>query len=182
MKVTSKKYRDQAISIFGELIKFQGNVAEISEELYDKIVASKFPNIYKEGEEPRAKSVNEIDADKTIEVLKEEYLAEIDRLKNVIKAKDDKIKGLKSEVETWKKEVESLKRQIPEIQVSQKKVEPQDEASDENDLRSTLESMSFNDLKKLAAEEGMEQGKIDSSKNKKLLIDALIEYYDSQEE
>lgn len=109
MKVVSRIYSNQKLAIFGEVIEFKNGVAEISNDLFKKIVESKFPNIFKEGEAPQQKNADQIDTDKTIEVLKEEYNSEIDRLKNIITTKDKQIKDLKDEVKTWKKAVENLK-------------------------------------------------------------------------
>ena len=115
MKVVSRIYSNQKLAIFGEVIEFKNGVAEISNDLFKKIVESKFPNIFKEGEAPQQKNADQIDTDKTIEVLKEEYNSEIDRLKNIITTKDKQIKDLKDEVKTWKKAVENLKKQLPAV-------------------------------------------------------------------
>jgi hypothetical protein len=187
MKVVSRIYSNQKLAIFGEVIEFKNGIAEISNDLFKKIVESKFPNIFKEGEAPQQKNADQIDTDKTIEVLKEEYNSEIDRLKNIITTKDKQIKDLKDEVKTWKKAVENLKKQIPavvkEVPSNEKKLEENvDEKVETDDIRTTLEKMPFEELKKLAIEEGLPEKDIEKTKDAESVISMLMVYYESTEE
>lgn len=187
MKVVSRIYSNQKLAIFGEVIEFKNGSAEISNGLYEKIVESKFPNIFKEGEAPRQKNADQIDTDKTIEVLKEEYNSEIDRLKSIITTKDKQIKDLKDEVKTWKKAVENLKKQLPavvkEVPSNKNKLEENvDEKVETDDIRTTLEKMPFEELKKLAIEEGLSEKDIEKTKDAESVISMLMAYYESTEE
>lgn len=164
-KIVSKIYANQKILVFGEVIEFKGEKSEISNELFTKLQKSSFPNIYEEGKETVKKSSEKEDADKTIEVMKKEYLSEINRLNNIIKSKDQEINQLKEDLQSWKEEVEKMKQVKKEI--SEKEIE----------TRKTLESLDMEGLKKLASEEGMDEKEITKIEKKSELIDYMVSFY-----
>lgn len=164
-KVTSNIYIDKKILLFGEFIEFKKGEAEISDDLLKKIKETGYPNIYEKGQMPIQKSDNEIDADKTIQALKKEYLLEIERLNNIIKTKDQTITALNDDLKQWKEEVEKLKGTKKEL------------SKEEIETRKTLDSMSLEELKKLATEEGMDKTQFEKIKKKSELVDYMISFY-----
>lgn len=131
VKIKSRVY-NQDLIIFGEKISFKNGVAEISEELWQQIVDSKFPNIYKEGEEPEYRTKLEETLRKEVKEGNEEFVQEINRLKGIIKELKKTISQRDEEISSWKKCVEDLKNNketvIPE------KNEKKEDDGDSNDL------------------------------------------------
>lgn len=187
IKVLSKVYSNHKIRFGQEIIEFKNGVVEVSEDVYNAIVKSKFPNVYSEKEGiPVEKNFTEVDANKILSEAKEDFESEIARLKNIIKTKDDNIKQLKEENKTWKKEVEKLKagKVADEPKATKtaatKTKKEQEEANEIEKLKEDLEKMSLEELKSLAIDEGMEESDVVKFEEKSGMIDALISFYNGK--
>lgn len=182
IKVLSKVYSNHKIRFGQEIIEFKNGVAEVSEDVYNAIVKSKFPNVYSEKEGiPVEKNFTEADANKILSEAKEDFESEIARLKNIIKTKDDNIKQLKEENKTWKKEVEKLKAgKVADEPKATKTKKEQEEANEIEKLKEDLEKMSLEELKSLAIDEGMEESDVVKFEEKSGMIDALISFYNGK--
>lgn len=182
IKVLSKVYSNHKIRFGQEIIEFKNGVAEVSEDVYNAIVKSKFPNVYSEKEGiPVEKNFTEADANKILSEAKEDFESEIARLKNIIKTKDDNIKQLKEENKTWKKEVEKLKvGKVADESKATKTKKEQEEANEIEKLKEDLEKMSLEELKSLAIDEGMEESDVVKFEEKSGMIDALISFYNGK--
>lgn len=179
VKVYSRSYQNVVVKFGTELVKFANGEAEISEDLYKKIKEMNFP-IYTKEDQPQYKTANQIDADATIDEMKKEYLAEIDRLNNIVNAKNKEIERLNLEVKTWKEEFEKLSKQ-KDIK-EEKKTSQNEEKSVEKELSSELkevkedlQKMSIKELKELIEEEKI-QGAEGLTK-KEDLINCIISSY-----
>lgn len=182
IKVLSKVYSNHKIRFGQEIIEFKNGVAEVSEDVYNAIVKSKFPNVYSEKEGiPVEKNFTEVDANKILSEAKEDFESEIARLKNIIKTKDDNIKQLKEENKTWKKEVEKLKvGKVADESKATKTKKEQEEVNEIEKLKEDLEKMSLEELKSLAIDEGMEESDVVKFEEKSGMIDALISFYNGK--
>lgn len=182
IKVLSKVYSNHKIRFGQEIIEFKNGVAEVSEDVYNAIVKSKFPNVYSEKEGiPVEKNFTEADANKILSEAKEDFESEIARLKNIIKTKDDNIKQLKEENKTWKKEVEKLKvGKVADESKATKTKKEQEEVNEIEKLKEDLEKMSLEELKSLAIDEGMEESDVVKFEEKSGMIDALISFYNGK--
>lgn len=66
---------------------------------------------------------------------------------------------------------------------NEKKLEENvDEKVETDDIRTTLEKMPFEELKKLAIEEGLPEKDIEKTKDAESVISMLMAYYESTEE
>lgn len=86
--IKSRVYSQHTLKFKNGTVKFCNGVATVSDELYQEIVDSQFPNIYKEGEEPEYKTKMEEQLRTEIKKDNEEYENEIRRLKNVIESQE----------------------------------------------------------------------------------------------
>lgn len=184
IKVYSREYSNTPIRFGSDLVVFKNGEAEVSEDLYKKVKEMNFP-IYTKEDMPEYKTPNQIDADVTIEEMKKEYLAEIDRLNNIIKAKDQKIEQLNIEVKTWKDEYEKTMK--VETSEQTKKTSKNKENTTENlsnelkEVKEDLEKMSFAELKELATEESIKGvDKFTEETQKADLINLIISSYSSK--
>ena len=80
-----------------------------------------------------------------------------------------------------------MKKQLPavvkEAPSNEKKLEENvDEKVETDDIRTTLEKMPFEELKKLAIEEGLPEKDIEKTKDAESVISMLMAYYESTEE
>lgn len=198
MKVVSPIYQNMNLKFNGKMIAFKNGQAEISEELYDEIVKSGFPNIFQEGANPKVKTEERKEYDNALQALNEEYMLEIDRLKGIVETKNQEISEWKEQVRVWKElyktDTEKLKAQLSKVQVNT--VIPQEspvvnepakeikneEASEsaeiledeEKAVRADLEAMKLTELQTLALKEGVEEDKVKKAGSKKNLIDLIM--------
>lgn len=150
VKIVSRVYSNQSLIIFNEKICFKNGCTEISEELWNKIKESKFPNIFKEGEEPEYKTKLEENLRKEFEESNEEYENEITRLKNVITSLKNTIAQKDEEIEEWKMCVENLKNNKQSF--IEKKTETKENDEDQV-LKDELMKMKKDELIELAKSE-----------------------------
>lgn len=192
MKIVSPVYKGKLI-LCGEIVDFQNKgEAEVSEELFAKIQQSGFPNVFKKGEAPGVKTNERKQFDESLKEVNEEYMIEIDRLKGIIKLKDQTIAELKTEADTWKKtykeETDKLKKQlitlqqspaptvketapvVNDVKPSEKKEETK---SPEEELREELQAMKLKELQELAIKEGSEKSSV-MKMTKEELVNILI--------
>lgn len=163
--IKSRVYSQHTLKFKNGTVKFCNGVATVSDELYQEIVDSQFPNIYKEGEEPEYKTKMEEQLRTEIKKDNEEYENEIRRLKNVIESQEIELSKKDGEIESWKKLVEELKAGKTE---SVKKEEIEDD-----NLLADLKATKVDDLKTLAmSEEGGNYSEDDLKGKKK---DEIIE-------
>ena len=99
MKVKSRVYSNQSLKFGKGVVKFVNGEAEVSEELYQEIVDRKFPNIFKEGEEPEYRTKFEEQLRKDVKDGNKEFEDEIKRLKNIIEAQKSEINRKDGEIE-----------------------------------------------------------------------------------
>lgn len=86
MKVKSRIYVNHRLVFSNGVIQFQNGIAEIDEKLWKEICDKKFPNIYKEGDEPEYKTKFEDSIRSEVKENYKEYEDEIVRLKGIIEA------------------------------------------------------------------------------------------------
>lgn len=162
MKVKSRVYSNQSLKFGKGVVKFVNGEAEVSEELYQEIVDRKFPNIFKEGEEPEYRTKFEEQLRKDVKDGNKEFEDEIKRLKNIVEAQKSEINRKDGEIVSWKKVVEDLKHEIEVFKLTlnkssektETKVEEKTAESEEiSEIRKDLEGMKVAELKALAMEE-----------------------------
>ena len=107
--VKSRVYFNQALKFGEETISFKNGVAQISDELWNEILESKFPNIYKSGEEPEYRTKLEEKLRSEVKEGNQEFIDEINRLKRVIEGLKADCNRKDNEIAAWKKCVEDLK-------------------------------------------------------------------------
>jgi hypothetical protein len=176
MKVFSAVHANTSISFAGTIIKFQGNTAEITEDLYKKIREVNYPHI--SAEEISLKTKEEKDFDKDLREVNKEYIEEIARLKNIIKSKDTQISELKKDNEDWKaqyqKDTEELKRKLSSVQSPAPEVAEEKNTEEDLQLKKELEGMKVSELEALAAEQGIPAEEIKKAKLKAELIELIL--------
>lgn len=126
VRVRSRVYTSHKIALNNGVIEFHSGVAEISEELWNEIVERKFPNIYKEGEEPEYKTPLEAQLRKEVSEGNKEFEEEIKRLKNIVEAQKIELAEKDKEITSWKKAVENLQKgniENPKDTVEEKSVD-----------------------------------------------------------
>lgn len=126
VRVRSRVYTSHKIALNNGVIEFHSGVAEISEELWNEIVERKFPNIYKEGEEPEYKTPLETQLRKEVSEGNKEFEEEIKRLKNIVEAQKIELAEKDKEITSWKKAVENLQKgniENPKDTVEEKSVD-----------------------------------------------------------
>lgn len=173
-EIYSKIYINRSINFRGNVIEFNDKgIAKVNDNLFEEVKEANLPQIAIKKEEAKGiKTPNEKDADETIEVLKQEYLKEIDHLKNVIVGKDKEIEQLKEERDAWKNEVvksskkkESKKEDVKEETKEEKKA----------DLLKDLEKMTLEELVDLAKGENVT---LTNEEDKDIVIKELISFYE----
>ena len=86
------------------------------------------------------------------------------------------------EESSWKFE-KATSAVVKEAPSNEKKLEENvDEKVETDDIRTTLEKMPFEELKKLAIEEGLPEKDIEKTKDAESVISMLMAYYESTEE
>lgn len=152
--VKSRVFSQHSLKFKNGIVKFVNGVATISEELYQEIVETNFPNIFKEGEEPEYKTKLEEKLRSDIKKDNEEYESEIRRLKHIIEAQETELTKKDSEITSWKQLVEELKAggTVKTEKVSEiNKEEPK--ATEDDELLKELNAAKVEELKALAMSE-----------------------------
>lgn len=171
-EIYSKIYINRSINFRGNTISFNDKgVAKVNDEVYKGIEEANLPQIAtKKNEAKGVKTSNEKDADETIEVLKQEYLKEIDHLKSIIAGKDKKIQQLEEERDAWKNEA---------VKVLQKEEKTDNtEKESEDDLLKDLKEMPLEELVDLAKDEGVE---LTNKEDKDVVVNELIAFYKNKQ-
>lgn len=148
VRVRSRVYTSHKIALNNGVIEFHSGVAEISEELWNEIVERKFPNIYKEGEEPEYKTPLEAQLRKEVSEGNKEFEEEIKRLKNIVEAQKIELAEKDKEITSWKKAVENLQKgniENPKDTVEEKSVD--------EELFKELSSLTVKELIKMGTTE-----------------------------
>lgn len=183
MKILSSIYLNQKINIFGSIVNFENGKAEIEEDLYSKIKQAEFPGIRIEGEiDIENLSTDSKDEKATLKEISESYMEEIDRLKRTIVQKDQLISEAKQEAQSWRDLCDQLKKDKSSKKSKDTKSEAKETVKGINEeieeIRKELEIMSFEDLKNLASEEGVESVLIESAgEDQKKLVDIVLNFY-----
>ena len=157
VKVRSRVYNSQKIKLNGGVIHFINGNADISEELYRELVDRKFPNIYKEGDEPEYKTSLESKLRQEVSEGNEEFKNEINRLKNIIESQKVELAKKDEEIESWKKAVEDLQKGISlskEEKKDDKEIETEKVEKSDEDIDDEL----FNELNALTVKQLIEMG------------------------
>lgn len=157
VKVRSRVYSSQKIKLNGGVIHFINGNADISEELYRELVDRKFPNIYKEGDEPEYKTSLESKLRQEVSEGNEEFKNEINRLKNIIESQKVELAKKDEEIESWKKAVEDLQKGISlskEEKKDDKEIETEKVEKSDEDIDDEL----FNELNALTVKQLIEMG------------------------
>lgn len=175
MKIFSKVYANSSFVFGSETIHFEGNAAEVSEELFRQIKESGFPFISdNENEKSDDKTFKEYNED--LQKISTEYASEITHLKNLLQGKDLQIAELKTDLQNWKtlyeKDVAALKSQLNLI----KSVETSsgENKTEDVQLKKELESMKVPELEILAAESNCTAEEIKDAKTKANLIKLIM--------
>lgn len=179
MKVFSNVHANDSIRIAGTVIKFTGNSADISEELYKEIQELHYPHITAElpGE---VKTKTAEDYNKDLKKINQEYATEIERLKHIIKSKDLNIADLLNDNKNWKaqylKDTNELKGKLEALSTNQALVvtEEKKEVVEDANLRKELEAMTIAELEKLAEEQEIPAESVKKAKLKADLIDLIM--------
>lgn len=149
VRVRSRVYTSHKIALNNGAIEFHNGVAEISEELWNEIVERKFPNIYKEGEEPEYKTPLETQLRKEVSEGNKEFEEEIKRLKNIIEAQKIELAEKDKEIVSWKKAVENLQKG---------NIEPPKDTVEEVVKEKSVDEELFKELSSLTVKELIEMG------------------------
>ena len=157
MKVKSRIYVNHNLMFDNGAVQFQNGVAEISKEIWKEICDKKFPNIYKEGDEPEYRTKFEDSICNEVKENYKEYEDEIARLKGIIETQKITISQKDKEIENWKSVVEGMKNSKKESENNNFKIE--EESKDENnqdvdgELLRDLKSMKKDELISVAKSE-----------------------------
>lgn len=157
MKVKSRIYVNHNLMFDNGAVQFQNGVAEISKEIWKEICDKKFPNIYKEGDEPEYRTKFEDSIYNEVKENYKEYEDEIARLKGIIETQKITISQKDKEIENWKSVVEGMKNSKKESENNNFKIE--EESKDENnqdvdgELLRDLKSMKKDELISVAKSE-----------------------------
>lgn len=167
-KIYTNIYLDRKINFRGTIVEFNSKgESEVSEKVFNEIKEANLPHIFVEQDKvTKIKSSNEKDADETIKVLKEEYLKEIDHLKNVIVGKDKQIEQLTKERDAWKDEATKA--------LSKKTNNNSSLKENEDDILTDLEKMSLEELLELAEGENVD---LTNKEDKAVVISDLLSFY-----
>lgn len=200
MKLFYSKIGSRTININGENVKFVNCVAEVSDELGAEALKLGLPGLYENGKQPAFETPKEVRMMSDFKDKEDFYQGEIGRLKGIIEAKDQKIKGLEVELQNWKDEytkehaafakfvedtskgiVEAPKEPAPEQAPDEAPVVPEepsnaekesdDAPTEEDELRKELSEMKKDDLVFFAEKECG----IDPAELKGLKKDAIID-------
>lgn len=180
--VKSRVYFNQALKFGEETISFKNGVAQISDELWNEILESKFPNIYKSGEEPEYRTKLEEKLRSEVKEGNQEFIDEINRLKRVIEGLKADCNRKDSEIAAWKKCVEDLKNQkqviisTEEKEVEKTETEVKTEDVDD-ELKKELQGTKKADLIELAKSEdgGNYTDEEIEGKTKEELVNMILE-------
>lgn len=182
VRIESKVYANQTFMFSGELVKFNGQKAEVSNETWEAMKSSKYPGVFLEGEMPAANTKLEIELTDDIKKYKEEMEAEVSRLRNIIEVQKVEIDKAKKEAQDWRNLCAEMQKgaKVPEIKDEnadngkQAKDPSKDDSSVEEELRKELKAMKVDELKTIALEtEGIEPSDVEGKK-KDEIIDLLV--------
>lgn len=195
MKLKSSIYLNTSLNFGGTIIEFKGGRAEVSEEVYEEIIRSKFPNIYSEDTPVNIASKGQEDFNKDLDTVSKEYMVEIDRLKGIINFKNQEIAEAKNQAEIWKnaynKDVAALKARLENVSSEEKVVanpEPKKEADslkenpssedlkkEADSLKEELKKLKVAELRTMAVSEcKISEEEVSKATNKEALIDLII--------
>lgn len=154
MKVKSRIYVNHRLVFSNGVIQFQNGIAEIDEKLWKEICDKKFPNIYKEGDEPEYKTKFEDSIRSEVKESYKEYEDEIVRLKGIIEAQKTTIDQKDKEISNWKAVVEEMKNPKKSSEEKPKVEETKEENQDvDSELLKDLKSMKKDELISVAKSE-----------------------------
>lgn len=203
MKLFYSKIGSRTININGENVKFVNCIAEVAEDFGAEALKLGLPGLYEDGKQPAFETPKEVQMMSDFKDKEDFYQGEIARLKGIVDAKDQKIKGLEVELQNWKDEynkehaafvkfvddtskgiIEAPKTYAPE-QVPEKvedapvgpnSAEKPEEGvpTDEGELRKELSEMKKEDLVSFAEKEcGIDPAELKGFK-KDAIIDRII--------
>lgn len=154
MKVKSRIYVNHRLVFSNGVIQFQNGIAEIDEKLWKEICDKKFPNIYKEGDEPEYKTKFEDSIRSEVKENYKEYEDEIVRLKGIIEAQKTTIDQKDKEISNWKAVVEEMKNPKKSSEEKPKVEERKEEDQNiDSELLKDLKSMKKDELISVAKSE-----------------------------
>jgi hypothetical protein len=153
MKVKSRIYVNHRLVFSNGVIQFQNGIAEIDEKLWKEICDKKFPNIYKEGDEPEYKTKFEDSIRSEIKENYKEYEDEIVRLKGIIEAQKITIDQKDKEISNWKAVVEEMKNTKKGSEEKPKVEEIKEDQNIDSELLKDLKSMKKDELINVAKSE-----------------------------
>lgn len=186
MKIVSPVYANMKLQFGTKVIEFKNGEAEVSDETFAEIQKSGFPNIFKKGEQPGMKTDSRKEYDSALNDVSEQYMIEIDRLKGIIKSKDEEIATHKQEVKNWKdlytSDIAKLKAQLQTLSEAPLKAtppveetQPTEELNPEEDaVRKELEAMKIVELKELAVKSEIPEEAIKKATTKDALINLIM--------
>lgn len=146
MKVKSRIYVNHRLVFSNGVIQFQNGIAEIDEKLWKEICDKKFPNIYKEGDEPEYKTKFEDSIRSEVKENYKEYEDEIVRLKGIIEAQKTTIDQKDKEISNWKAVVEEMKNLKKGSEEKPKVEETKEDQNIDSELLKDLKSMKKDEL------------------------------------
>lgn len=153
MKVKSRIYVNHRLVFSNGVIQFQNGIAEIDEKLWKEICDNKFPNIYKEGDEPEYKTKFEDSIRSEVKENYKEYEDEIVRLKGIIEAQKITIDQKDKEISNWKAVVEEMKNTKKGSEEKPKVEEIKEDQNIDSELLKDLKSMKKDELISVAKSE-----------------------------
>lgn len=153
MKVKSRIYVNHRLVFSNGVIQFQNGIAEIDEKLWKEICDKKFPNIYKEGDEPEYKTKFEDSIRSEVKENYKEYEDEIVRLKGIIEAQKTTIDQKDKEISNWKAVVEEMKNPKKGSEEKPKVEEIKEDQNIDSELLKDLKSMKKDELISVAKSE-----------------------------
>lgn len=153
MKVKSRIYVNHRLVFSNGVIQFQNGIAEIDEKLWKEICDKKFPNIYKEGDEPEYKTKFEDSIRSEVKENYKEYEDEIVRLKGIIEAQKITIDQKDKEISNWKAVVEEMKNTKKGSEEKPKVEEIKEDQNIDSELLKDLKSMKKGELISVAKSE-----------------------------
>lgn len=153
MKVKSRIYVNHRLVFSNGVIQFQNGIAEIDEKLWKEICDKKFPNIYKEEDEPEYKTKFEDSIRSEVKENYKEYEDEIVRLKGIIEAQKITIDQKDKEISNWKAVVEEMKNTKKGSEEKPKVEEIKEDQNIDSELLKDLKSMKKDELISVAKSE-----------------------------
>ena len=176
MIIESDKYMNESVMYGKNLVTFTNFKAEVSDEIGEFILNSRYAHVFAEGQAPKTKSQVQKLLEDNVSDRDALWKREVDRLEGVVRGLKVENEKLKHEVTVWKGEVERLtaKKSEPETNVQEENVQ---QDIDKDELMKQLSSYKKDELIAAAKDLGITDEELnpnDRVLTKKEIVDLIF--------